>query len=80
MLAEPNKPYEFDYQGGFDNLYTFETKNGVGYNVRFKPNADYVSPDELWRDEFYELVIEVASAPDLNYIPADRAIIQPSLP
>lgn len=74
MHNEELRSYDFDFAGGFDNRYNFVTSNGVSYNVRFKPGADYVLPGEHWRDNFYELVIEVASAPNPAHIPADRSI------
>lgn len=74
MPNEEPPSYKFRLIGGHENLYKFETKNGVEYDVRFKPNADYVPPEEPWRDELYEIVIDVASAPDPARIPADRVI------
>ena len=66
--------YRYEFLGGPTNLFNFKTANAVSYNVRFKPNADYVPPEELWRKELYEIVIDVASAPDPVHIPADQAI------
>ena len=66
--------YRFDFVGGPDNKYNFRTVNDVSYNVRFKPNSDYVPLHELWRDELCEIIIEVATTPDPLRIPADRAI------
>lgn len=74
MQGEEPHTYRFNLIGGYNNLYKFETTKEVEYDVRFKPGADYVLPEEQWRDNFYELVIEVASAPNLAHIPADRAI------
>ncbi|QMW01339.1 hypothetical protein [Spirosoma foliorum] len=74
MQNEEHRSYDFDFAGGFDNRYNFKTVNEISYSVRFKPGADYVLPGEYWRDNFYELVVEVASAPDPTHIPADRAI------
>ena len=74
MQSEEPLIYNYKFNGGWDNVYSFGTKNYVEYDVRFKPNAEYVSPDELWRDDFYEIVIEVITAPDPAHIPADRSI------
>ncbi len=74
MQSEGPHTYKFTFNGGWDNVYAFTTKYQVDYLVRFKPGLDYVPLAEPWRDEFYELVIEVISAPDPNHIPADRAI------
>ncbi|GAB4030286.1 DUF6169 family protein [Spirosoma gilvum] len=75
MQDEELRSYDFDFVGGFDNRYNFVTTNHISYNVRFKPSADYVPLDKVWRDEFYELVIEITAAPDLAHIPADRSIL-----
>ncbi len=75
MQSEARPIYNFKFNGGRDNVYSFGTKNSIEYDVRFKPTTDYVSLDELWRDDFYEIVIEVIAAPDPTYIPADRAIL-----
>ena len=74
MQSEAPHSYNFTFKGGWDDVYAFTTKSEVDYVVRFKPGADYVSVAEPWRDEFYEVVIEVASAPDPSHIPADRSI------
>lgn len=74
MQNEEHRSYDFDFAGGFDNRYNFKTVNEIAYSVRFKPGADYVLPEEHWRNDFYELVIEVAFAPDPSHIPADRSI------
>ena len=58
MQNEELPPYNFKFQGGQDNVYSFDTKNTVAYLVRFKPNADYVALSEAWRDEFFELVMK----------------------
>lgn len=74
MRNEAPPIYNFKFNGGIDKVYSFDTKNNVDYLVRFKPSADYILPEERWRDDFYELVIEVASAPDPTHIPADRSV------
>ncbi len=74
MQSEEPLIYRFKFEGGWDNVYSFNTKHKVEYDVRFKPDANYMPLHELWRDELHEIVIEVISAPDLLYIPADPAI------
>lgn len=74
MQNEALRSYDFEFVGGSANLYKFTTQRSVEYDVRFKPSADYIPPDEPWRDDLYELVIEVAEAPDPTCIPADSAI------
>ena len=78
MLNEEPPSYKFRIIGGNENLYKFETKNDVEYDVRFKPNSDYVPFHELWRDELYEIVIEIALAPDPLRIPAAGLFSRPS--
>ena len=75
MLNEELPSCKFRIIVGYENLYKFETKNNVEYDVRFKPNADYLSQDELWRDDLHELTIRIASAPNPLRIPADRFIL-----
>lgn len=74
MQNEEPRSYDFDFAGGPDNRYNFSTTNAISYNVRFKPSIDYVPLNESWRDDFYELVIELISAPDPTRIPNDRAV------
>lgn len=74
MLNEELRSYDFDFTGGLDNRYNFITINTVSYTVRFKPSADYVSPQEPWRDNLFEFVIDVVEAPDLNHIPNDPVV------
>lgn len=74
MQNEEPRSYNFKFKGGWDNVYSFETSHTIGYLVRFKPCADYVPPNEPWRDDLFEMVIEVAFAPDPDRIPADGAI------
>ena len=75
MQSEELPTYNFKFNGGWDNVYSFGTKNNIEYDVRFKPGIDYISSDEPWRDDFYEIVIELIKAPDPAHIPADRAIL-----
>lgn len=74
MQNAERRLYDFDFVGGRDNKYNFKTINTISYNVRFKPNANYVPATEFWRDDLYEIVIEVASTPDPVHIPADPSI------
>lgn len=74
MQSEERHFYDFDFAGGPDNIYNFRTTNNVSYSVRFKPNVDYVPFEEYWRDDLYEIVIQIAFAPDPHHIPADRFI------
>lgn len=74
MQSEEPHIYNYKFNKGWGIVYSFSTKNDVEYDVRFKPGADYVLPGEYWRDDFYELVIEVITAPNPTHIPADGAI------
>ena len=74
MQSEELPLYNFKFNGGWDNAFSFNTRHNVEYLVRFKPNANYVPTTEFWRDDLYEIVIEVASAPDPVHIPADPYI------
>jgi len=48
--------YSHKFVGGQDSASTFETIDGIGYAVRFKPNTDYIPLEEPWRDNFYRAV------------------------
>ena len=48
MLNEELPSYKLRIIGGYENLYKFETKNNVEYDIRFKPNADYLPQEEFW--------------------------------
>jgi hypothetical protein len=38
--------YPFRFEGGFQNLYTFDTDNIISYDIRFKP-CDYIFEGRL---------------------------------
>lgn len=42
MQSEELPSYKFRIIDGHENLHKFETKNNVEYDVRFKPNSDYM--------------------------------------
>ena len=51
--------YNFDFEGGEFNSYTFKTANNIKYRVKFKP-SDYIFGERIWSFYTYELVIEIA--------------------
>lgn len=52
--------YPFLFEGGFQNLYTFDTENVISYDIRFKP-CDYIFEGRLdFHVPTFELVIEIA--------------------
>ena len=68
-------PYDYIAEGEANNVYAFVTISGVFYEVRFKPSGDYISPVYSWRDSLFEIVIDVAYAPNPARIPADRSVL-----
>ena len=59
-MIQQNNTYLFRFEGGSQNLYSFDTDNIISYDVNFKP-SDYIFEG---RTEFYvptfELSITVA--------------------
>jgi hypothetical protein len=52
--------YEFSFIGGVNNSYVFETKNGIVYEVRFKPSPYLLNENANYSNLIYEFVIDVA--------------------
>ena len=59
-------PYDFDYEGGKDNAYTFKTINSIIYRVKFKPSG-YLFDDYVCSFYAYELVIDLLKILTINY-------------
>ena len=66
-------PYDFIFEGEWDNAYTFDTVNNISYRVKFKPSG-YLFDSYLWSFYAYELVIEVTENPHDKLPPLDRQI------
>lgn len=54
--------YEFVFEGGKINAYTFQTEAGIAYVVSFKPTP-YLFDNTLYAENTYELSITVAVNP-----------------
>ncbi len=52
--------YDFTFIGGNNNSYIFETKNGIVYEIKFKPSPYLLSENKNYSNLIYEFVIDVA--------------------
>lgn len=52
--------YDFEFLGGQNNSYVFETIRGIVYEIKFKPSSYINLFDENISDFIFEFVIEVA--------------------
>jgi hypothetical protein len=58
-----SQKYNFSFWGGVNNTYSFQTQNGVVYEVKFKPTPYLFGEESLFAPYTHELVIEVADNP-----------------
>jgi Family of unknown function (DUF6169) len=67
--------YEFEFRGGINNNYGFETDLGIVYNVKFRP-SNYLLGDEttLFANHIYEFIIEVVYNPLGKNPPLDKLV------
>ncbi len=67
--------YEFEFRGGEDNKYGFETNLGIVYIVKFRPTA-YLLGDEttVYANHIYEFIIEVVFNPLRKNPPLDKLV------
>jgi hypothetical protein len=52
--------YEFTFIAGKNNSYIFETKNGIVYEIKFKPSPYLLGEKENYSNLIHEFVIDVA--------------------
>jgi Family of unknown function (DUF6169) len=66
--------YKYDFIGGLNNSYVFETTRGIVYEIKFKP-SDYIN---LFDDEvskyIFEFIIKVAINETGKNPPFDRKV------
>jgi hypothetical protein len=51
-------PYNYNFLGSKDNIYSFKTQHFFTYQVKFKPTG-YIFENYIWSYYAYEMVIEV---------------------
>ena len=67
--------YEFEYRGGLNNSFGFETDLGIVYEVKFRP-SNYLLGDEttVYANHIYEFIIEIVYNPLGKNPPLDKLI------
>ena len=60
--VSPSQEYEFEFRGGINNSYFFETDKEIFYEVRFTP-TDYLFDNKLFDQYTYEFSIIVSDNP-----------------
>jgi hypothetical protein len=67
--------YEFEFRGGLNNSYGFETDLGIVYEVKFRP-SNYLLGNEttVYANHIYEFIIEIVYNPLGKNPPLDKLI------
>lgn len=67
--------YPFYFEGGKNNVYTFETDLGIVYSIKFKP-SDYLLGDikTAFSDYIFEFVIDMIYNPLKRNPPLDKIV------
>jgi hypothetical protein len=58
-LSFQKNSYAFEFAGGNNNIYLFETASGIQYEVQFKPSPYIFDKAELFASFIYEFVLLV---------------------
>jgi hypothetical protein len=66
--------YDFEYKGGDNNVYTFQTGNGISYSITFKPTFYLFGEDSAFSQNTFEFSILVLINPTETTPPLDKAI------
>jgi Family of unknown function (DUF6169) len=62
-FSSQNQNYNYTFLGQKDNVYSFQTLNGVTYEVKFRPTPYLFGEDSIFASYSFELIIEVAANP-----------------
>ncbi len=65
------KPYEYKYEGGPNNIYSFETSRGFIYQISFTPTPYLFGEDSIHSKDTYELSLSVIFNPTDENPPFD---------
>ena len=49
--------YDYDFAGGIENSYVFDTKNGVKYEIKFRPTFYLFDEEPILKEQPFELLI-----------------------
>lgn len=67
--------YNFLIEGGENNVYSFETKLGVIYDIKFKPSSYLLGNEKsIFADYIFEFIIELVYNPLERNPPLDKLI------
>lgn len=66
--------YNFEYKGGINNAYTFQTENRISYSITFKPTFYLFGEDSILSPNTFEFSILVLVNPTDKTPPLDKAI------
>jgi hypothetical protein len=66
--------YDFEYKGGDNNDYTFQTGNGISYSITFKPTFYLFGEDSVFSKNTFEFSIIILINPTEKTPPLDKAI------
>jgi hypothetical protein len=66
--------YDFEYKGGANNAYTFQTENRISYSITFKPTFYLFGEDSVFSKNTFEFSIIVIANPTDKTPPLDKAI------
>ena len=66
--------YSFEYEGGINNAYTFQTGSKISYSITFKPTFYLFGEDSIFSQNTFEFSILVLANPTDKTPPLDKAI------
>jgi Family of unknown function (DUF6169) len=66
--------YNFEYEGGVNNAYTFQTESKISYSITFKPTFYLFGKDSVFSQNTFEFSILVVTNPTNKTPPLDKSI------
>jgi hypothetical protein len=77
--SSPNPNYNFDFLGGIDNSYSFQTQNEFVYEILFRPTPYLFGETSIYGDLIYEFIIRVARNNSNKKQPPFDALVAPTI-
>lgn len=74
--GQKSSKYDFEFKGGKNNSYVFETNYDITYEVKFKPSSYLFDERYQFSSQVFEMVIAVTESKNLDdKIPPDGLIM-----
>ncbi|MEI7587740.1 DUF6169 family protein [Runella sp.] len=78
-FTSPNQRYSFNFLGGTDNIYSFQTKNEFAYEILFRPTPYLFGINSINSKFIYELIIRVARNNSSKKSPPFDQLVSPTI-